>query len=142
MVSIVTVSRITPIRRGPLLRSNLSGCIVIVLGPFPMGQVVRRNLTRSVLPGGARCFVGVDGMIGPAHCPSFVDRSRAKIRLLSFRSARQAADGKGQNRSFNVTAGFVRFHGYSVAKLRPRKFRVTLSRRGAYLSKNDSYHLI
>ena len=31
---------------------------------------------------------------------------------------------------------------YSVAKLRPRKFRVTLIRRGAYLSKNDSFHLI
>jgi len=88
-----------------------------------MGQVVRRYLTRSVLPGGARCFVGVDGMIRPAHCPSFVDRSRAKIRLLSFRSARQAADGKGQNRSFNVTAGFVRFHGNSGHRICRRRVR-------------------
>ena len=113
MVSIVTVSRITPIRRGPLLRSNLSGCIVIVLGPFPMGQVVRRYLTRSVLPGGARCFVGVDGMIRLAHCPSLVDRSRAKIGLLYFRNARHAADGKGQKPLFSVNAVNVRFRGHS-----------------------------
>ena len=49
---------------------------------------------------------------------------------------------QGQKPTFSVNAVNVRFRGYSVAKLRPRKFRVTLIRRGAYLSKNDSFHLI